>query len=203
MSIFTKDSLKEKVEAMDLDTAKTVLKKIIDFPMAESTYGRIARAVMKLDQSVKEKKIVKISKGRTVPYKTLEALTTSPMINYVDELIMAATDPRGPYQSREIMMLAAQIKGGDVPFITSKGIPQQYKNQAGHILTLAGFERVSHYDRERKMPVKAWKSMHGFKSLTNEQRAIEVMATLNMELDQTEEVLQAPVQKYSLLGSFL
>ena len=186
---------------MDVATARVVLRKIVTTKMSEETKGRVARAILGLDQNVKEKKVVKLSKDRTVPYKTMEKLLESPVIEYIDELIMAALDPRGPYQSREIMMLAAQIKGGQAPFITGKGIPQLYKNQVGHILTMAGFERSSHYDKERRMPVKAWKSKHGWKHMTAEQRAVEVRAQMKQELSQTEPAPQP--QKYSLLGSYL
>jgi hypothetical protein len=202
MSIFSNEHLTEKIDAMDTATAKAVLRKIITIKMSEETRGRVARAVLQMDQSVKEKKIVKLSKERSVPYKTLEKLSESPMIEYTEELIKAALDPRGPYQSREIMLLAAQIKGGSGhPFITGHGIPQDFKNQVGHILTMAGFERTSHYDKERRMPVKAWKSKHGWKNMTVEQRVQEVQATIKHELTQTEPAPK--VQTFSLLGSYL
>lgn len=202
MSIFSNEHLTERIEAMDLATAQAVLRKVITIKMSEDAKGRVARAILLMDQTVKEKKIVKISKDRTIPYKTMEKLSESPLIEYVEELIRAALDPRGPYQSREIMMLAAQIKGGNGhPFITASGIPQDYKNQAGHILTMAGFERKSHYDRDRKMPVKAWKSKHGWAKMTVEERVNEVRATLQSELSQTEPAPK--VQTFSLLGSYL
>jgi hypothetical protein len=202
MSIFSNEHLTEQVDAMDMATAKAVLRKIINIKMSEETKGRVARAILGIDQSVKEKKIVKLAKDRTIPYSTMEKLAESPMIDYVEELVRAALDPRGPYQSREIMMLAAQIKGpGEHPFITAHGIPQAMKNQAGHILTMAGFERQSHYDKERRMPVKAWKSKHGWAKMTVEERVNEVRATLQTELSQTEPAPK--VQTFSLLGSYL
>lgn len=200
MSIFTEEVLLERIKKMDLATAKAALEKIVRIKiMAELTRGKIGRVIMRLDVEDKKTTTVQLNKERTISTKALEDLSKSVMADYVEEIIMAALDPRGPFQSREIMVLAAQIKGGNAPFITGKGIPQAMKNQAGYILSMAGFERRSHYDRERKMPVKAWQPKHGYTHMTIEQRVSEVRATINYHLGQEH----TPKPKLNLLGSFL
>lgn len=200
MSIFTAAQMSERIDQLDHETAKQILKKIISMRTSEGLKAKIYRAIAGMEAPYREKQSVKIGKNRTIPFKTMDSLISSPMMDYIEELIMAALDPRGPYQSREIMMLADQLKGGGAPFITANGIPQSYKNQAGHILTMAGFERQSHYDKARRMPVKAWKSAKGWGHMTVAERVNEVLITLQHE---TKKEVESRPEVKGLLGSYL
>lgn len=203
MTVFNNEYLIERIEQMDLEAARDALSKIVMARMPETARSSIGRILTGLDHVKRDNIKRKISKGREVPLSTLENLYRSPVMNYVEELILAALDPRGPFQSREIMMLASSIKGGHAEYITADGIPQAYKNQAGHILTMAGFERRSHYDKERKIPVKAWKLKHGSRRLTAAELAQEVRVTIRHLLNVPDEPFQTPAPTTNLLGGFM
>ncbi len=196
MTIFKNDVLIAEVSKMDLETAQKSLTKIVEARLTATAKAKVARIIMGIEAS-KFNADVKIAKGRNIPMSTLKALVVSPVYDYIREFIMAALDPRGPYQSREIMLLASQMKSSKAEFITANGIPQVNKNQVGYILTMAGFERCSHYDKTRRMPVKAWKIMHGTKNMTIDDRVQEVLITINANIK------EPTTPTYSLLGSYL
>lgn len=203
MSIIRKETVVRAIEEASAEELREILHRFLNTKMADYAKSRLYRIALNLGQDPREVSKAKLTKEWSVPVKSLDALAASPMMDYVEELIRAALDPRGPYQSREVMLIAASKKEGHAPFITNHGIPQQYKNQAGYILTMAGFERVSHYDRERKMPLKCWKPKHGTKGMTIEERVQEVHTLLRDHCTNIETPVENKQQPINLLRSFL
>lgn len=195
----TQDEILEIVRGIDAEATKEAIMRLLQKPMAKTVRDALSKGLCGVEKKT-HPTVCHLTKTRTVAYRAMETLSQSVMMSYVSELITAALYLSGPYQSREIMMIAAELKGG-APFITATGIPQTYKNQAGHILTMAGFERVSHYDRERKMPVKAWKVKRGWADFTIDQRAELVYSTIKQEMEAVDRPA-APVTQ-NTLRSFL
>lgn len=195
MTIYTVKQMMEKIATMTDEDMRTALTRMVQLHVSSSTRQQFATVIFG------ERELpptVFLSDDRPVLRHTLENLASSPMVNYIPEIIQAALDPRGPFQSREILMLADQLKGGKAFYITANGIPQNFKNDAGLVLSMAGFERVSHYDRERKMPVKAWKVKKAWQHFTPEQRVDMVYDTLRHEGG-----AQRPAPVSNILGSFI
>lgn len=185
MSIYTNNQIMERTNQMDRDDLIRVIRKILSMPVSPTMKSNFARIIMgEKEASARDMSI--ISKDKIVTKRSLMNVAESPMMNYLDELIAAALDPRGPFATRDIMLIAAEKKDSKAPFITNAGIPQTYKNHVGMILSMAGFERASHYDRTSKKPIKAWKSVYGWGNLSAEDRALEVRNIINRELAEIE-----------------
>jgi hypothetical protein len=180
--------------------------RLIQMPHSPKKRKEIARVVMgtRLSEGAGAPR-VQIASNRSVQVKAVLKIYESKIINYIDEFIQAALDPRGPFQTREIMMIADQMKGGGAWFITADGIPQADKNMVGHILSMAGFERVSHYDKATGKPIKAWKVAQGWTAYTPAQRgelvrgAISEIVTKHLIRKEDTEVLAVP----PLLGKYI
>ena len=115
----------------------------------------------------------------------MEKLYQSPLMQFTEAMIRAALQADGPFQTREIMMLAA-LSVPKAYYMTAQGIPKTEKVMAGYILQMAGFEFVSLYDKDRKMPVKVWKSKYGWGQMDAGTRAKEVMIHMQSELKKVE-----------------
>lgn len=176
MSIYTIKQLIIEIGKLNEAQAKTALIRIVS--TASSPKKRSEYAACILAKRTDLSPTVYLTDDRPISRVALDGLIGSPMLEYTKEIIEAALDPRGPFQSRDILMLADQIKGGRAFFITANGIPQNYKNEAGLILSMAGFERVSHYSRERKTPIKAWRSRKDFRKTSVEMRMDMVFTAL-------------------------
>ena len=171
MSIYPIEQILGETKKKDKDGLVRVIQKILLLPMSKSLRSKYARIIMgDTSEDVADRMPVMLSESRSIPRQALKTLIKGGMLTYTREIIMAALDPRGPFQSTEILMLAAQIYGQPTTFVTVKGIPQRAKNEAGYILSMAGFERLSHYDREKRTPVKAWLPAKGMEKVSLEDR---------------------------------
>jgi len=193
-------SNKQIIERMDELTHEQLIAKVIRIlasqDMSERMRQRIANIMMSdaIQEELNPK--VPIDSHRLVPADKLFTLAHSPMMEYAREIIQAALDPRGPHATREIMLIAATLKGGKAFYIKADGIKQEWKNQVGYILSMAGFERRSVYNKERQMPLKAWKSRAGWTIFDVDQRLAEVETTLGIYASN-------PKQLPSLIGKYL
>lgn len=185
MSIFTVDKLLERLAQMEDAQAKVVLKKILSKRHSQTEYDLIASAIMGLDEYGRPSYVCTISDNKTISYTLMEKLYHSPLMQFIEPMIKAAMQPDGPFQTREIMMLAA-LSVPKAYYMTPQGIPKTEKVMAGYILQMAGFEFVSLYDKDRKMPVKVWKSKYGWGQLDANTRTKEVLLHMESELKKIE-----------------
>lgn len=190
MSIYTVDKLIEKVNSFDETQAKNVLKKILNKRHSASEYDNIAGAIMGIDEFGRPTYTCNITENKTVSYSLMEKLYKSPLVDFLEPMIKAALDFNGPYQTQEIMVMAA-TSAPRAYYMTAQGIPKAEKVMAGYLLQMAGFEFTSQYDKIRRMPVKVWKSRYGWGNLTVEQRAKEVLVHMEAELQKVEEAKAA------------
>lgn len=174
MSIYTMEQLIELVQKMDRAEMEKALTKILRIPVSATMRSHMAKAIVKTANTLDE--TVLVGQDRGVPLRQIMNLVDSPIMDFVSEIIEVAM--QAPYSTHDLLMAVASQRKGKTFYITSGGIPQAVKVQAGLILTMAGFERVSHYDKERDYPVKAWKSKYGYSALTLEMRLVEVEATI-------------------------
>jgi hypothetical protein len=185
MSIYTLDKLQDRVNQMDDGQAKGVIKKILSKRHSQSEFDSIASAIMGLDEYGRPSYVCNITDNKTISHSLMEKLYQSPLMDFTEAMISAALQPDGPFQTREIMMIAA-LSVPKAYYMTTKGIPKTEKVMAGYILQMAGFEFLSIYDKDRKMPVKVWKSKYGWGQLDASTRAKEVMLHMENELKKIE-----------------
>jgi hypothetical protein len=177
MTIYSNEFLLSRIDELTDAETRTMLKRIVTRPgLSKAARSILAATLMANPGHIDEQ--VQIASDRHIPQSRIDALRESDLMDHAHHIIMAAMHPAGPYQTRDILLIAAQEHGGNVPFITSKGISQQAKVLTGYLLSMAGFDRKSVYSRERRMPVKCWVSRHGWKKLTAELRLTEVRITL-------------------------
>lgn len=182
MSIFTNKQLIDRASGMDRDELIIVVSKIVSLPVSPSMKSNFARIIMG-DQEAEARELVTISPDKVVTKRALMNLADSPIMDYLGEFISSALDPRGPFATRDIMLLAAEKKDQKAFYITKNGISQSYKNHVGLLLQMAGFERISHYDRNTRRPIKAWKSIYGWGHMSAEERSLEVRNIIKRELE--------------------
>lgn len=185
MSVFSTKQLVDRASEMDRDKLLAVVTRIVNLPVSPTMRSNFAKIIMG-EEETEVKELAYVSKNKAITKRALMILSESPMMSYLTELVSAALDPRGPFATRDIMLLAAEKKKEKAFFITKDGISQSYKNQVGLILNMAGFERVSHYDRHTKKPIKAWKSIMGWGTLGVEERVTEVQNIIQRELGSIE-----------------
>jgi len=75
--------------------------------------------------------------------------------------------------------------GIEAPWITKDGIAKKDLVQAGYILSMAGFDRKSHFVKEIGQPVKCWILSHS-KHLSMLERAISVKTIIKTEIARIE-----------------
>lgn len=131
--------------------------------------------------------VAQISEDRSIATREVKELHHSPMMEYADKIIEAALRPEGPFQTRELMLVVGALCD-EPPFFMKGGImSKKHKTQVGYILSMAGFERRSHFDKETKKPVKAWKSKAGLQWMSVTDRMSMVRSTINHVLMPTDQ----------------
>jgi hypothetical protein len=191
MSIYSKEQLVKMVENKTHEELQAIVNKIIYKTEAKTAYENLANSIMGV--SPRGKPQILISNKKSVDINSINKIKNSRIMKFIPALIEAALRLDGPFQTREIMMVAALSFEGAY-YIKNSKIHHGDKVMVGHILIMAGFERISHYDRETKRPVKAWKLRYGQGSTDNSMRAEIVYntirtATINNDINETQSKL--------------
>lgn len=192
MSIYSIDQLVAKVKSASKDELQGILINLLSTKLSESVYVTLARFIMNVEILDKRQAYCQISAKKAVPYSDLKKLSQSPLLGMTPYFIEAALKPGGPYQTQDVMVNAAhsywQNAQKKAYYMHVEGIDRTLKVYVGYILMMAGFEKKSAHDKERRSPVKAWKSVKGV-TLTPAQREETVYAILNQELNKAEGAL--------------
>jgi hypothetical protein len=175
MSIYTKQQLLDTIDQLDELTLRETLRRLVALQTSKTISSKIAAIV--LNRAEEKRQWFELSPSKVISEDSMARLSQSKMKEFTRPIIKAALRNDGPFQSREILMVAA-LEVDKAFYMTESGIEKRYKEQAGHILTLAGFERVSHYCKQRKQPIKAWKLRKDMENFTIEQRVELVYSTL-------------------------
>lgn len=122
-----------------------------------------------------------IALDRTVTIGVLKDLAVHPIMKYAQALIESAMEDKGPYQSREVLVNACMYMDED-PYYITQGVQRKDLTMAGYILSMAGLERRSHFDKARRMPIKAWKPRRGTGEMNNKQRFEMVKSIIKFQL---------------------
>lgn len=199
MSIYSINQLMDKVQKSSEEELRAMLSRILKLRLSETMQIHLARIIMDVEIIDGRKSHCMISQRRVIPYSQMKALNESPIMAHVDHIIAAALVDGGPFNTTDILMRAASVAGGKAFYITATGISKTHKMMAGYILTMAGFERRSHFNRETKQPIKAWKLKGGGPKLSVQQRAELVRSTIRQELNHRGESpkIEAPVPPLS------
>lgn len=201
MSIYTVEQILKSIDELDELAMTVALKRIVKLPVSQSMRATFAKIIMgENTEDREEQRQVLLGKDRAVPLSKLKLLAGSDLLEFVPFIIQAALDPHGPFDSRGVLMLAAEKSKKKAYYITEDGISQSVKNEAGMILSMAGFERKSHYDRDSQRPIKAWKIKHGWGQYTLEERIELVYWTIRNE---TQQAPTQTSQPQSSLKDFL
>lgn len=191
MTIYSKEQLIEKVEALSDKEKIGALMYMVYRANTSVKKETIINAINNTDRSWSD--LVKIADGRLVKSGTIKAICGSGMMGYVKELIQAALDG-SPKQTQDIMLVAMEYKGGDDHFFYSvDGIEQKHKRDAGIILTLAGFNRVSKYMKGIGSPRKPWVRVIGTGSLSVDERVQMAHANIDRILNADISMLDNPI----------
>jgi hypothetical protein len=188
MSIYSKEQLIKMAENKTHEELQAIVNKVIYKTESKTAYNDLANSIMGV--SPRGKPQILISNKKSVDINAIDKIKNSQIMKFIPALIEAATRLDGPFQTREIMMAAA-LSFKDAYYIKNCKIHHGDKVMVGHILTMAGFERISHYDRETKRPVKAWKLRYGQGNTDNNMRAEIVYSTIRQATltDETQSTL--------------
>lgn len=182
MEKYTIDELLARIHDASRNDLVGMLTLIVRQHVSPGVRHRMTEIIMGTSQD--KTSYANLALDRSIPIGILKDLATSPMMKYLEPIIEAAMHEDGPLQSREVLMLAASIAGESKPFfITREGIPMKFRTQAGYLLSMAGFERKSHFDQTRRQPVKAWKPRRG-DHFTVKQRVQLVQSIMREYLQQ-------------------
>jgi hypothetical protein len=173
---YTQDELLAAIHHANHNDLVGMMTMVLKMRLSADARDRLAYIIM--GDKKQEAHYVNLALDRSIPLIALKELAVSPIMQYVQPLIEAAMHEDGPFQSREVMLLAASI-AGHKPYYMGKEIARKDKTLVGYILTMAGLERRSHFDKDRKSPIKAWKPRRGVTKLTVKQRADMVYSIMS------------------------
>ncbi len=112
--------------------------------------------------------LCKVANGKTIPQKKMEDLSKSYIYENLESLVQVILSSKKPLQTGKI--LSVSVVDSDDYGDESK-INKSDSVNAGYLLQMSGFEFVSVYDNDRKMPVKVWKAKCGTENIGYKERA--------------------------------
>lgn len=173
----TIDEIIKRVEGLDHGDLMIAMNRILRLNFGPIVKREIVKIIF---GGTEERPIADITitgTDRAIPAQHLRDLANSELMDKVEPLIKAAMSPRGPFQTRELM-LEAVVMANKPLFQTHDFKDMKLKTQIGYVLTIAGFERRSHHDQETKRIIKAWKPVRGSSAMNADNRAEQVREVL-------------------------
>lgn len=183
MSIYQVKQLVSKIKTSSREELQLMLERIARLNFSKSMQHSINNIVMNEAPADASDAQCYAGPRRVISYKEMKALSQSYLMDHVQRILQAAADPSGPFQSGDLMTVAAM--GIEAPWITKDGIAKKDLVQAGYILSMAGFDRKSHFVKEIGQPVKCWILSHS-KHLSMLERAISVKTIIKTEIARIE-----------------
>jgi hypothetical protein len=176
MSIYGKEDLINVVREKTHEELVSIVNKLIKRTETKLAYDNLVCSIMNV--SLRGKPQILISDKKSIDAERIIAISKSEIMDYIPALIDAALAIEGPQQTREIMLRAA-LRFEKPYYLKNTMLTHKDKIFVGHILIMAGFERISHYCKESKTPVKAWRLRYGEVDTDKELRAQIVYSKIN------------------------
>lgn len=196
MSIYNIEQLTAKVKVSERDELRIMLTRILTLSLSENLKSSLARIILNDSVGEVKGKFCQLTDRRIISYAQMKSLQVSPLLDWTREIIHLALE--APRQSGEILLRLAPIAG-----TKALDIKQHDLTLAGYILSMAGFERKSHHDRERTHPIKAWKLTEN-KHLSINERVTSVLSHIKFEVARVEEMTEPqPLAKPDVFEDFI
>jgi hypothetical protein len=162
------DSLIDAIDRLDGDNAKVVLKLFLAKTQRSALIRTALSNILLTEQKTDHTQLVQLTEEKIITKSKLQDVINSPMLTHLSDIIEATLRPDGPFQTRDILMIAAL--NNKTHYLKGHTIEKRDKVICGYILYLAGFKLRSTYSRNQGTTIKAWKSAEEYKSASIEDR---------------------------------